>query len=197
MEMGPEECILRLCYVCEAERAALGHKHPSDVDPQTKRLRPDAISRLDLTTRGFSVQRRRTYTLAMAQADAEERADRDPDMKIALAGMVCTSVGLVFSLTGENGDRLFDVGSDADVQRPAHAFIKLVRNAKPSEVKKYRKALADQFSMVEDIGSLLHTPGYFSPVASLLRVLSRIANKARCRTQRVFHFLSYRKTTIE
>lgn len=139
------EVVARLCFQSDAGQDVFGHGKPSDINPETRQLRYEAIKMKDLRSRGFSVQRVSMFSRSDALRHRNRQRARKPLAKVQLAGVVVVSAGAVRSLTDSCGDRLLEICPKPDSVDRGHSEILIVGELKRSEELKCRIKLAELF----------------------------------------------------
>lgn len=155
-------------------------QHPDDVDPKDQMIRVEAISKQDLTKRGFSLQRVSFYSREMALAQPEARelkrvADGKPKAGYVLQGAFLARVSKIHGIVSNGGAQVFTVYESPTAQNPAHAEIRIDPGAKGSDFLKWRLELRRALGKLQPVTALpSHSEGILRRCSRLWRVLKAV-----------------------
>lgn len=146
--LNDSEIVARLCFQSDAGQDVFGHGKPFDINPQTQKLRYEAIKMKDLRSNGFSVQRVAIFTRSDAVRHRSLQRSRKPRAKVRLIGAVTASTKNLRAQVNSTGTCLFDVFSKPVALNPGHSEIRLVGAVARSEEMKCRVVLVEIFGQV-------------------------------------------------
>jgi len=138
------EDVCRLCFSADVP-ISRHDNHPNQIDPLTGRIRLEEISWEDLSSKGFSLQRRHLYSLEKAIREAERR-DNAKSEKLSvnagykLAGVLIVRVARINEILHE-GVKAFSVYATPQPGDPGHAEIRVGAHCRKHDLLKFRIAL--------------------------------------------------------
>lgn len=152
-----EEDVCRLCFSADIP-VFRGSLHPNQVDPETGLFRLEEISWKDLAENGFSLQRKKLYSLNDGLAEAkrrdDERAAKGKQAAYKLAGVLIAKVAGIHAISDDDGRRTFRVLQTPTEKQPAHAEIRIADHCKKQDLLKYRQALQTALGRMEPAEAL-------------------------------------------
>ncbi|WP_279362202.1 hypothetical protein [Xanthomonas sacchari] len=115
-------------------------------------LYEEAVQMLDLTLRGFSLQRLFLYAVEQAQNAERVMQERRPENEVELQGGVVARVSAVHAILDDNGAAVFQVQAHPTETDPSHAMV--LSGLPKSRLLKFRKSLVACFAALTPITEL-------------------------------------------
>lgn len=153
----PQEDVCRLCFSASIP-ISRDQKHPNQVDADTGWIRLEEIGWDDMKSRGFSLQRRRLYSLAEGMAEAARReaakSAKGDEVTYRLAGVLIARVEGINAIADSDGHQVFRVLETPTEAQPGHSEIRIADHLTKKDLLKYRVELRSVLGTMQDPSEL-------------------------------------------
>jgi hypothetical protein len=137
------EEVCRLCFAA-AIPITRDDKHPNHIDSDDM-IRLEELGWQDFSGRGFSLARRKKYSLAEGEAEAtrrdQKRASKGQEARYILAGVLIARADAIHAISDDAGSQVFHVLETPTEAMPAHAEIRISHQFKKVDFLRFRQEL--------------------------------------------------------
>lgn len=137
------EDVCRLCFAATIP-ISRDNKHPNQIDSEDM-IRLEELGWHDFSSRGFSLARRKMYSLVEGEEEAarrdQVRRSKGLDARFRLAGVLIARADAIHAIADDSGSQVFHVLETPTTAMQAHAEIRISDQFKKVDFLRFRQQL--------------------------------------------------------